>query len=333
MESVRDVEFCGLKQIAHISIVLCTAWVAAAHAADIKSAYPVRPIRLVVPSSPGGGTDITARLIASKLTESLGQQVVVDNRSGAANLIGAEVVARSTPDGYTLLAFAATLSADAGTHRNLGYDLVKDFTPVMQTTSLPYLAVVNSSVPAQSIKELVALAKAKPNSISYASSGIGGLSHLSGALLAMITQTEMLHVPYKGGAPALADVIAGQVTLLFSSPLQASAQLRSGRLRPLAVSTKARLKTMPNLPTMIEAGVPGYEVDVWNGIIGPKGMPAPIVDKIYRETTRALDQVKAQLAVDGSEVIASPPETFAVFLKNDIAKWRKTADYIGLRLE
>lgn len=323
---------CIAALIALTIIPMEMTW-AAQNGRDPAGAYPSHPIRLVVPSSPGGGTDITARLIAAKLTEQLGQQVIVDNRSGAANLIGAEVVKRAPPDGYTLLAFAATLSSDAGTHKSLPYDLVRDFTQISETTTLPYLAVVNSAVPAQSIKELIALAKAKPGSVSYGSSGIGGLSHLAGALLAMQSGTDLLHVPYKGGAPALSDVLAGQITMLFSSPLQASQHLKSGRIRALAATTKNRLKSMPNLPTMIESGIPGYEVDVWNGIMGPAGVPPPIVNKIYAESRRALEAVKGQLAADGSEVIASTPAEFAIFLKADIAKWRKTAEFIGLRLD
>jgi len=319
-------------------LVLC-CHVSAVFAAPAQSGrgegsdYPSRPIRLIVPSSPGGGTDITARMIAAALTTGFGQQVIVDNRSGATGNIGAVVAAKATPDGYTLLTFANTLTADAGSRRNLPYDLVKDFTPITQTSSLPYMLIIHPSLPARSLKELVALAKAKPGIVSYASSGIGGLSHLAGGLLGMLTHADFLHVPYKGGAPALTDLLAGQVNMLFSTPLQAAAHLRSGKLLALAVTTKTRLKTHSDVPTLIEAGVPGYEVNVWNGMVAPAGLPASIVRKIYAETLRALETIKPQLAKDGSETVGSTPAAFAAFIKEDIAKWRKTADFIGLRLD
>ena len=286
-----------------------------------------------MPSSPGGGTDITARMIAARLTERLGQQVIIDNRPGAAGSIGAELAARAEPDGHTLLAFAATAVATAATRKNLPYDLTRDFTPVTQTTSLPYLLVTQPSPAMKTMNDLVAFARSKPGSLTYGSSGTGGLSHLAGALLAQIAGINLVHVPYKGGAPALTDVLAGRITMLFSSPLQAGTHLRSGKLRALAVTTRTRLATMPELPTMIEAGLPDYEVNVWNGIIGPAGIPAAIVNKLQSETAQVLRGLQQQLAKSGSEVVASPPGAFGAYIKSEVSKWRKTVAHIGLRLE
>ena len=311
-----------------------TFWTASGAAAEAAPAnYPARPIRFIVPSSPGGGTDITARLIAARLTERLGQQVIIDNRPGAAGSIGTELAARAAPDGHSLLAFAATAVATAATRKNLPYDLTRDFTPVTQTTSLPYLLVTHQSLAVKTVNDLVALARAKPGSLTYGSSGTGGLSHLAGGLLAQLTDTNLVHVPYKGGATALADVLAGRISMLFSSPLQAGTHLRSGKLRALAVTTRTRLSRMPELPTMIEAGLPNYEVNVWNGIIGPAGIPGAIVNKLFLETAQVLQGLKGPLAADGSEVVASPPHAFGVYIKSEVAKWRKTVEQIGLRLE
>lgn len=328
---------CGRSAVGFVAgVVLCVdlAWAAAAQPArDAVREYPSRPIRLIVPFTPGGGTDITARLVAEKLTERLGQQVIVDNRPGAAGNIGAELAARATPDGYTLLAITASITVNPAIHRKLSYDLTKDFAPITQTTSLPYTLVVNAGLPARSVKELIALARSRPNGLTYGSSGIGGLSHLSGGLLAALTHSNLLHVPYKGGAAALADVLSGQIDMLFSTPLQAGPHLRSGKLRGLAVTTRTRSTALPHLPTMVEAGVPGYDVNQWNGLLATGGTPAAIVARLHAETVRALQEIKERLASDGSEVVGGTPEALGAHVRAEIAKWKKLVQQIGIRAE
>jgi len=302
-------------------------------ARDANREYPSRPIRLIVPFVPGGGTDITARLVAERLTEALGQQVIIDNRPGAGGNIAGALAAQSAPDGHTLFAMGASATVNAAIYTKLSYDLVRDFSPITQTTSLPYTLVVNPSVPARSIKELIALARAKPLAVSFGSNGIGGLGHLSGELLATLTQCRLLHVPYKGGAQALADLLAGQVNMLFSTPLQAAPHVRSGKLRMLAVTTRSRSKFMPDVPTMIEAGVPGYEITTWNALITVRGTPAPIIARLHKETVRALDAVKDRLAKDGTEAVGGTPEELGALMRTDIARWRKLAQQIGIKPE
>jgi tripartite-type tricarboxylate transporter receptor subunit TctC len=223
---------------------------------DPDQTYPSRPIRLIVPFAAGGGVDLTARAIAQSLTEAWGQPVVVDNRAGANGTIGVEIAAKSPPDGYTLTVISASHSVNVSLYKNLPYDLVRDFAPVTQTTMQPYVLVVNPKIPAASVGDVIALAKAKPDSLNYGSSGIGGLSHLSGALFAAQANIQLTHIPYKGGAPALQDVVGGQIEMLFSTLLQSHAQISVGKLRALAVTTAARSPAAPQLPTMIEAGMP-----------------------------------------------------------------------------
>ena len=286
-----------------------------------------------MPFVPGGGTDITARLIADRLTEALGQQVIVDNRPGAGGNIAAALVAQAAPDGHTLLAMGASATVSAAIYPKLSYDLLRDFAPITQTTSMAYTLVVNPSLPAKSVKELIALARAKPYGVTYGSNGIGGLGHLAGEMLGAVTQSKFLHVPYQGGAQAVADVIAGQVNMLFSTPLQAAPHVRSGKLRMLAVTTRNRASVMPEVPTMIEAGVPGYEIATWNALVTVGGTPAPVVARLHKETARALDAVRDRLAKDGSEAVGGTPEQLGALLRADIAKWRKLAQQIGLKAE
>ena len=297
--------------------------------------YPSKPIRLIVPFAPGGGTDITARTIGQKLAEAWGQPVVIDNRSGAAGNIGMELAAKSPPDGYTLTLVSATHSVNPSLKSNLPYDLVRDLTPVTRATSQPYILVVHPAVPARSVAELLALARAKPGSLSYGSSGTGGFSHLSGALLASMTKTNLVHVPYKGGSPALSDVIAGQIQMVFATPLESGSQIRAGRVRTLAVSTTRRSIAFPEIPTLNEAGVPGFEVNGWYGILAPAKTPREIIAKLNAEITRILrtPEVVEHFARNGVEAVATTPEEFGAHIRAEIAKWKKVVAEAGLKAE
>jgi tripartite-type tricarboxylate transporter receptor subunit TctC len=304
------------------------------HAA-LAQTYPTKPIRLVVPFPPGGGTDITARTIAQKLTERWAQQVVVDNRPGANGTIGVDITAKSAPDGYTVTMISSSHAVNVSLYAKLPYDLIRDLAPVTQATAQPYALVINPSVPAKSVKELVALAKAKPGTLNYGSSGAGGLSHLSGALLASLAGVNLTHIPYKGGALAMNDVIAGQIQMLFGTLLLTNPHVKAGRLRSLAVTTAKRAPAAPELPTMMEAGVPGYEVAQWYGILAPAKVPPAIIGKLSKEIARSLHEpdVKPRLAADGSDAVGNTPAEFGAHVRSEVAKWAKIIKQIGLRVE
>ena len=292
---------------------------------DPAQSYPSKPIRLIVPFAAGGGVDLTARTIAQMLTEAWGQPVVVDNRAGANGTIGVEIAAKSPPDGYTLTMISASHSVNVNLYKNLPYDLVSDFAPITQATTQPYVLVVNPRLPVRSVGDLIAMAKARPNSLNYGSSGIGGLSHLSGALFAAQANIQLTHIPYKGGSPAMQDVVAGRIEMLFSTLLQSHAHIAAGKLRPLAVTTATRSPAAPQLPTMIESGMPGFVVAGWYGILAPAGTPAAIITKLNKEVVRVLHtpEMRERLASDGSEPVGGTPEEFAAHIKSEIAKWHK----------
>jgi tripartite-type tricarboxylate transporter receptor subunit TctC len=313
---------------------LCGA-LPAAHAAQADDAYPTKPIRLIIPFAPGGGTDLTGRAIAQKLSDALGQTVVADNRAGANGTIGADLAAKAPPDGYTISMISSSHSVNPSLMKRLPYDLVNDLAPITQATTQPYALVVHPSVPAKSVKELIALAKAKPGTINYGSSGTGGLSHLSGALLAHLASIQITHVPYKGGSPAMIDVISGQIQMLFSTILQSHTHIAAGRLRPLAVTTAKRSRAMSDLPTMAEAGVKGYEVAGWYGVVAPARTPKPIITKLNQEIVRALrmPDVAEKMAADGSEPVGSTPEQFGAHIKAEVAKWRDLIQKTGIRAD
>lgn len=296
--------------------------------------FPVKPVRLLVPFSAGGGTDITARALAQKLGERWGHQVVVDNRPGAAGDIGAEIVAHAVPDGYTLLAITATHTVSAALRSKPAYDLLRDLTPLSQVTSLPYMLVVHPSLPAKTVRELIVLAKAKPGGLTYGSSGIGSLAHLAGALLATSSGAQVLYIPYKGSAPAVADVMGGQLDMAFPTILQAT-QVRSGRLRALAVTSLKRSAALPDVPTISESGVPGYEINQWNGLLAPPGLPAELVARLSGDINEVLGlpEVKARLGADGSEAVGTTPQAFARLLRDEIAKWKKLSKDAGIKID
>jgi len=305
------------------------------HPADAQQPYPSKPMRLVVPSAPGGGTDITARVMAPRLSEFLGQQVVVENRAGAGTMIGGEVVARAAPDGYTLLMGISTLAINPAMYKKVPYDALKDFAPITQTVSLPNILVVHPSLPAKTVKELVAFAKARPGQIQFASAGVGTNPHLAAELFLSMTGTRMLHVPYKGSGAGVIDVIAGHVPVMTPSILTGLPHAKAGRLRALGVTSSKRAGGAPEIPTIAEAGVPGYEAVQWFGILAPAGTPRPVIDRVHRESVRVLQSadVKDRLQADGADPVASTPEEFAGFLRSETAKWAKVVKAVGIQPE
>jgi tripartite-type tricarboxylate transporter receptor subunit TctC len=288
--------------------------------------YPVRPIRLIVPFPPGGGNDTIARLMGQKLAPALGQQVLVDNRPGAAGSIGAELAAKSPPDGYTLfLAGVASHGINPNLRRQLPYDPVRDFSGVSLIASAPLLVVVHPSLPATSVKQLVALAKTKPGAINFASNGTGGSSHLAGELFMMTTGTTMVHIPYKGLSLALTDLLSGQVQLMFSSAVSMLPQVKAGKLRAIAMTGATRSPAIPDIPTVAEAGVPGYETGSWYGIVAPAKTPRPVIERLSREIAAATRsaEISRRLADEAVIPIGSTPEEFDAHIKRELARWAK----------
>ncbi|HWI14628.1 MAG TPA: tripartite tricarboxylate transporter substrate binding protein [Burkholderiales bacterium] len=303
------------------------------HAQDTAAGFPSRVIRLVIPFSPGGGTDIVGRMVAQKLTESWGQQMIVDNRAGANGIIGADLVAKSAPDGYTICMFTASHSVNVSLQGvKQPYDLQRDFAPISLLAVQPYVLVVNPRVPARSVAELVALAKAKPGAIAFGSSGVGGLVHLSAELFAALANIRITHVPYKGGALAMMDVVAGNVDMMFTSLNQSNQLIDAGRLRLLAVTTTRRSPAVPDIPTMQEAGVKGYAVESWYGLAAPAAVPAAIIDKYNREINRILKlpDVAERMATDGATPAGGTPVQFGAYLRSEVDKWRRTIKASGI---
>ena len=288
--------------------------------------YPTRAIRLVVPFSPGGAADVPGRILSQKLSEAVGHQVVVDNRPGAGSTIGADQVAKAPADGYTLLMISNTHFVSATLYKKLPYDSVNDFAAVTQVTSAPNVIVVHPSLPVKTVRELIALAKAKPGKIDYASSGNGSTQHLTGALFTKMAGIDMTHIPYRGSGPATADLLSGQVTVGFPGIAGMLPQIRAGKLRALAVTGNKRSPELPAIPTVAEAGVKGYDVTAWFGITGPKGMPRDIVLKVHTEVLRVLKNPEFQklLLNAGQEVVwQETPELFGEMLKVESAKWAR----------
>ena len=308
---------------------------AAAAQPDAAKDYPSRPIRFIVPFAPGAGTDTTARTIAHKLSETWGQQVVVDNRTGAAGAIGVDLTAKAIPDGYTICLISASHSVNSAVNPKLPYDLVKDLAAISQASSLFYVVYHNPSVPVKSIKELVAYAKANPGKLNFGSSGTGGLQHFAGEMFNYMAGVKMIHVPYKGTAAVIPAMLAGDVQVGFGTLFGVRPHLPSGRLRALAVTSGKRTPAAPELPTVMEAGVPGYEVDQWYGVLTSAKVPAPIVRKLNAAINEALkspDVVK-RFSADGSTPRGSTPEQFAAHIRSEIAKWRKLVKEANLELQ
>ena len=306
--------------------ILAGAVLAASFAAPLAAqTFPVKPVRIIVPFPAGGGVDIVARGLAPLLSERWKQQAIVDNRPGAGTVIGAEIAARSPPDGYTLLLANTAHAINATLYKKLPFDPVADFSPITLIATQPSVLVVHPSVPVKSVKELIALAKAKPGALNYASSGNGTPPHLSAAMFTNMTGTQLTHVPYKGAAPALTDLLGGQVQLMFATIISVGPQLPSGRLRPIAVTSAKRSPTLPDLPTVAESGVPGFEATAWFMLMAPAKTPPALVDRIYRDTAEVLGRrdVKDRYAKEGAEPVGSAPAQALTFLKSEIARWGK----------
>lgn len=300
-----------------------------------QGAYPTKSIRLIVPSAPGGGTDIVGRVVAQKLSASLGQQVVVDNRPGAGQMIGIDMVAKAPADGYTLLMAASPLVLNHLMYKKVSYDAVRDFAPVSQVAVLPNVLVVHPSLPVKTVAELIALAKSQPGKLNYASAGTGTSPHMSMELFKTMAGIDMVHVPYKGTAPAITDVVGGQVLVTMASTPSSIAHIQSGRLRALGVTSRKRSVVLPDVPPIAEAGVPGYESIQWYGLLAPAGTPREIVAQLSNEVSRALrlpDTARTLLA-DGAEPVGNTPEEYAELIKSEIVKWTRVAKSAGIQPE
>jgi tripartite-type tricarboxylate transporter receptor subunit TctC len=299
-------------------------------------AYPNRPIRAVVPLAPGGGTDTVGRLVAGKLSELLGQQIVVDNRGGGGGVVGTDLVAKATPDGYTLLVGSITTNAvNPVLYKKLPYDHIRDFAPISLIGTVPNTLVVHTSVPAKSMKEFLAYAKANPGKINYGSSGLGSATHLSMALISSMTGVAMTHVPYKGAGAAVADVLGGQIQALCSSLAGLLPHIKSGRVRALGVTTAKRNPQLPEVPTIAESGIPGYEVTVWYALFVPAATPKPILTRLNAETVKALNtpELKERLTLQGLDVASSTTDELTALVKSETAKWAKVVRDSGVQLE
>ncbi len=301
---------------------LSITYVGIALASDAPS-YPERPIRLIDAYPPGGGSGAVALILKQKLSEAWGKQIVIDNRPGASGAIGTEIVARSTPNGYTLLMATSGAVVFAPLLNNVPFDTLKDFVPISQTTSQPLLVVLRPAAPINSVKELIAFAKVHPGKLTYSSAGIGGTAHLAGELLQALSNVSLTHVPYKGSGPALQAVVGGEVQMAFSNLLASIPLVKSGRLKAIAVTTRAR--SLPQLPTLAEAGASGYDVSAWNGVLAPTGTPRPIIDKLNAEIVRALNapDVRERLTAMGSDPIGSTPEEFGAYIREEFERWGK----------
>lgn len=313
--------------------MIITALLVAPVAVVAAPNYPERPVRIVVPVSAGGGVDNLARIVGQHFNAVWGQPFIVDNRPGAGGSHGAEIVARATPDGYTLMVSSSSYITNAAI-RTVRYDPIRDFQPITKLTTNPYIIVVTPSLPVKSVSELVALAKAKPNTITYASSGTGGVLHLGAELLTTLTHTRMTHVPYKGVADGYPAVMSGQVNWMLGSPISAQPLMKAGRLKGIAVTGAKRIKALPDLPAIGES-VPGYEVSAWFGLFAPAHVPANIVEQLYKEAAKAITEpmLTSRMEAGGTETVGNPPSEFTRQAKVEYDKWRGLVKQTGLKLE
>ncbi len=307
-----------------------------ANAVAYAQTYPARPVRVIVPFAPGGGTDILARIVAQKLSEQVGQQFVVDNRPGAAGNVGLELTVKAAPDGYTLLVGSTSeIGIGPSLYSRPAFDVQRDLAVAAPLASTPMVLVVHPSLPVKTAKELADLARARPGQINYASAGTGTGNHMSAEMFLHVTQTKMVHISYKGAGPALTDIVGGQVHVMFSTLPAATALIKASRLKALAVSSPQRAPTMPGIPTMLESGLPNYEVDYWYGFFAPAATPREVLARIAAESQQVLrnTDTSARLAEQGLQVIAKTPEQFTAFVKTDIAKWATVVKASGAKLE
>jgi tripartite-type tricarboxylate transporter receptor subunit TctC len=298
--------------------------------------YPSRPIRLIIPFPPGGGTDIMGRTLAAKLGSSLGVQVIADNRGGAGGIIGTETAVKANPDGYTLMiGSVSTISINPSLYKQLPFDPVKDLAPISLMASTPSALVVTTGLPVDSVKALIALAKAKPGHLTFASAGSGTSHHLGGELLKLTTGIDIVHVPYKGTAPAVTDLVSGQVSMMIANIPSVMPMIKAGRVKPLAVTSLQRSPQMPELPTVAESGVPGFEVIVWYGVFAPAATPPALIGRLNAEVRKivAMPDVKERLAGEGAEAVGSTPQEFSKRIKDDLDKWAKVVKNSGARAD
>ena len=325
----------GIRRL--IAIAFAAAAVSPASNAQSRDAdaYPSRPVRTIVPYAPGGGTDIMARALAQKLSAAWNQQVIVDNRGGGATIVGTDLAAKAPRDGYTLLVTSTSFVINPTVQPRLPYDTLKDFQPVTQIAFQPYVLVLHPGVAARDVKELVALSKAKPNAISFGSTGTGSGAHLAGELFKLTTGAQMTHIPYKGMGPALTDLLGAQTQAVFGTILPTLPHVKSGRLRALGVTSVRRSSALPDLPTIAEAGAPGYSATSWTALYTPAGVPPEIVRKIGREAIKAIQagDMREKLAADGAEPGGGTPEELAAYLRQEIAKWGKVIRAANIQIQ
>ncbi|MDB5927962.1 MAG: hypothetical protein JWN13_6898 [Betaproteobacteria bacterium] len=318
------------------TLVLILGMLALTSAGANAQQYPSRPVRLIAPFPATGGVDIVARQIAQKLSDRWGQQVVVDNRPGATGIIGTDLAAKSAPDGYTILmGNVATQAVNVSLYSKIPYDPVRDFAPITLVARVPEMLVVHPSLPAASVKELIALAKAKAKQLTFGSAGSGSPPHLAGELFQSLANVQFVHVPYKGSAPALTDLIGGQINMYFANILSAMVHVKSGRLRALGVTSMKRSVVAPDVPTIAEAGLPGYEEYNWYGMLAPRGTPKPLIDKLHDDVVAVVrsNDLQERMTRDGAEVIGGTPDEFAKFIKAEISKYAQVIKSRGLRVE
>ena len=320
------------RRLVLLILLLAPLFILAPTSNAAELAYPVKPVRVIAPSSPGSGIDFVGRFVAQGLTDSTGQQFVVDNRAGAGGNIGAEVAAKAAPDGYTLFLGTSTHVINVSLYKRLSYDFVRDFAPISRLTNGFYVIVVHPSVPVKNVKELIALAKARPGQLNFASAGNGNATHLAGELFKSIARVDIVHVPYKGTGPALVDLVSGQVQLMFSNFTAALPHIKSGKLRALAVTSERRTPSAPEIPTVTESGLPGYSVTSWYGLVAPARTPQPIIAKLNSEIVKVLKQpgIGDRLAANGAEPASDTPAEFEALIKSELAKWQKVIKNAGL---
>jgi tripartite-type tricarboxylate transporter receptor subunit TctC len=294
--------------------------------------YPAKPVRVIVPSSPGGGTDIVTRILTPELSKRLGQQFVVENRAGAGTMIGIEAASRAAPDGYTLLMGLSTLAINSALYKKVPYDPVKDFAPITVAVSSGSIIVVHPSVPVKTLKELIAFAKSRPGQMNYASAGVGTYPHMTMELLLSMAKLKMVHIPYKGTGPAMVDMLAGHTAAMAGTMVTTVPQIRAGRLRALGITTTARNNAVPEIPTIAEAGLPGFESVQWYALLAPAGTPRDIVNRLHKEMAAILQtpEIRQRFATDGADPVANTPEQFAAYIKTELAKWEKVARNAGI---
>jgi len=325
-----------VKSLPKFLLVVATLVLAPLSLARAQADYPNRPVTLVVTVPPGGAADFVARLIGNKLSEALGQSVVISNRAGAGGTTAAVQVSKTDPDGYTLLLNTiATHGIGPHIYANIGYDPVKDFAPVILIAKLPLILAVNADVPAKSVNELVALAKARPNELSFSSAGTGGAPHLAGELFKSLTGTELLHVPYRGSGPAVIDLIAGRITMMFDATPSLLPNITAGKLRPLAAASPQRHRLLPDVPSFAELGYPKMDIALWYGIVTRGGTPVPIVQRLNTELAKILQMpdVRKALADQGADVSSGSPEDFAAFMRNESERWSAVVKQAGIKPE